>query len=80
MPGCRRAHSLVLSSSWQRIGHGDAQLRTPDTQEGELLSQAPALFFDGFLLLVGHDYFDRQARNLLLGHIPFPTHDHKFTP
>jgi hypothetical protein len=80
MPGCYKAHSLMQRDSRRRTDHGDAQLRTPDTQEGEFLSQAPALFFGGFLQLVGHGHFGHQARNLLLSCIPFPAHGHKLAP
>jgi hypothetical protein len=80
MPGHRKAHSLMQRGSLRRPGHGDAQLRTPDTQEGELLSQALALFFSGFPLLVGHFRFSRHARNLLLNRMLFQAHNHKLTP
>jgi hypothetical protein len=77
MPGHRKVHSLMQRGSRWSTGHGDAQLRTPDTQEDELLSQAPALFFGGFPLLVSHDRFGRQARNLLLSRILFLVRGHK---
>jgi hypothetical protein len=80
MVGHRKAHCLMQRGSQWRTSHGNAHLRTPDTQEGELLSQAPALFFNGFPQLAGHDRFGRQARNHLLSHIPFPVHGHKLTP
>jgi hypothetical protein len=61
MPSLCKAHSLLQRGSQRRTDHGDAQLKTLDTQEGELLSQEPALFFGGFPLLVGHDRFCHQA-------------------
>jgi hypothetical protein len=41
MVGCRKVHSLMQRGSQRRTDHGDVQLRIPDTQEGELLSQTP---------------------------------------
>jgi hypothetical protein len=80
MPGRCKVHSLMQRGSRWRTDHGDAHLKTPDTQEGELLSQEPTLFFGGLTLLVGHNCFSRQARNLLLSRILFPERSHKLAP
>jgi hypothetical protein len=80
MSGRRQAHSLRQRGLRRRTGHDDSQLRTPDIQEGEFLSQASALFFGGFPLLVGHCCFSCHAQNLLLSRILFPMCVHKLTP
>jgi hypothetical protein len=44
------------------------------------MNQALALFLDSFPSPIGHVYFGRQARNLLLSRILSPAHGHKLIP
>jgi hypothetical protein len=44
---------------WWSIGYGNAQLRTIDAQETELVNQELPLFLGSFPLPIGHSCFGR---------------------